>query len=143
MKVEAILNHKGRSIVTVRPQASVAIVVHRLEVERIGSVVVSEDDRHLQGMLTERDIVFGLAEFGPSLFKMRVQDLMVHEVPTCVPSDSIKHVMAQMTRHRVRHLPVLEQGRLCGILSIGDVVKNRLDEMELEASVLRDAYAAG
>ncbi len=143
MKVEAILKHKGRAIVTVRPQASVAIVLHRLEVERIGSVVVSEDNRHLQGMLTERDIVFGLAEFGSGLFKMRVQDLMVHEVPTCGPSDSVRHVMAQMTRHRVRHLPVLENGQLCGILSIGDVVKSRLDEMELETSVLRDAYAAG
>lgn len=143
MKVETILQKKGRQIVTVRPQASIAIVIHRLEVEGIGSVVVSEDNQHLQGMLSERDILFGLAEFGPDLFKMRVRDLMVHEVPTCSPGDSVRHVMAEMTRHRVRHLPVLEQGRLCGILSIGDVVKNRLDEMELESSVLRDASVAG
>ena len=143
MKVEAILDKKGRQIVTVRPQASIAIVIHRLEMERIGAVIVSEDNQHLQGILSERDILFGLAEFGVDLFKMRVQDLMVHEVPTCSPGDSIRQVMAEMTRRRVRHLPVLQQGKLCGILSIGDVVKNRLDEMELESNVLRDASVAG
>lgn len=143
MKVEAILKAKGREVTTVRPQASMAIVIHRLEVERIGSVVVSEDNEHLLGLLAERDIVFALAEFGAELFKMRVRDLMLHEVPTCAPQESVKQAMAKMTRHRVRHLPVVEGGKLCGILSIGDVVKNRLDEMELESSVLHDAYIAG
>lgn len=139
MKVEAILKKKGDSVVTVRPQASLAIVIHRLELERIGSVVVSDDNEHLQGLLSERDILHGLAEFGLDLLKMRVADIMVHEVPICGPGDSLRDAMALMTRHRVRHLPVIAAGKLCGVLSIGDVVKHRLDEMELETNVLRDA----
>ena len=143
MKVETILKQKGRAVTTVRPQASLAIALHRLEVDRIGSVVVSEDNVHLLGVLTERAIVAALDEFGADLFAMRVQDLMMREMPTCGPQDTVRQAMVLMTRHRMRYLPVLENGKLCGILSIGDVVKNRLDEMELESNVLRDAYVAG
>ena len=91
---------------------------------------------------SERDIVIGLADEGAELLEKRVIDLMTTPVKTCSLEVKIKDVMAIMTRSRVRHLPVVEDGRLVGIISIGDVVKNRLEEVELEAGVLRDAYIA-
>ena len=142
MKVETILKAKGGHVVTVQPNATVGTAIRRLKLERIGALVVSQNGVELQGMISERDIVLGLAEHGGGLLDLQVADLMTREVRTCTPQDSIKHVMGEMTRSRVRHLPVLEHGKLVGIVSIGDVVKNRLEEVELEASVLRDAYIA-
>ena len=142
MKVETILKAKGGHVVTVQPNATVGTAIRRLKLERIGALVVSQNGVELQGMISERDIVLGLAEHGGGLRDLQVADLMTREVRTCTPQDSIKHVMGEMTRSRVRHLPVLEHGKLVGIVSIGDVVKNRLEEVELEASVLRDAYIA-
>jgi CBS domain-containing protein len=89
--------------------------------------------------VSERDIVRGLTEHGPQLLGLPVSRVMTSPVITCGPEDTVTALMARMTRHRVRHLPVLEGGRLCGIVSIGDVVKHRLDELELEANVLREA----
>ena len=142
MKVETILKAKGGHVVTVQPNATVGTAIRRLKLERIGALVVSQNGVELQGMISERDIVLGLAEHGGGLLQLQVAELMTREVRTCTPQDSIKHVMGEMTRSRVRHLPVLEHGKLVGIVSIGDVVKNRLEEVELEASVLRDAYIA-
>jgi len=142
MKVETILKAKGGHVVTVQPNATVGAAIHRLKLERIGALVVSQNGVELQGMISERDIVLGLAEHGGGLLDLRVADLMTREVRTCTPQDSIKHLMGEMTRSRVRHLPVIEHGKLVGIVSLGDVVKNRLEEVELEASVLRDAYIA-
>jgi len=142
MKVETILKAKGGHVVTVQPNATVGTAIRRLKLERIGALVVSQNGVELQGMISERDIVLGLAEHGGGLRDLQVADLMTREVRTCTPQDSIKHVMGEMTRSRVRHLPVLEHGKLVGIVSIGDVLKNRLEEVELEASVLRDAYIA-
>ena len=142
MKVETILKTKGAHVVTVQPNATVGAAIRRLKLERIGALVVSQNGVELQGMISERDIVLGLAEHGGGLLDLQVADLMTREVRTCTPQDSIKHVMGEMTRSRVRHLPVIEHGKLVGIVSIGDVVKNRLEEVELEASVLRDAYIA-
>ena len=142
MKVETILKAKGGHVVTVQPNATVGTAIRRLKLERIGALVVSQNGVELQGMISERDIVLGLAEHGGGLLDLQVADLMTREVRTCTPQDSIKHVMGEMTRSRVRHLPVIEHGKLVGIVSLGDVVKNRLEEVELEASVLRDAYIA-
>ncbi len=144
MKVKDILQHKGRSVVTVRPDASVATAVHRLALERIGALVVSEDGQHIAGILSERDIVRALTERGAEVLdtSLRVEEIMTRHVHTCQPEDGIKDVMGVMTRSRIRHLPVTEAGRLAGIVSIGDVVKNRLEEVELEANVLREAYIA-
>ena len=144
MKVKDILQHKGRSVVTVRPDASVATAVHRLALERIGALVVSEDGQHIAGILSERDIVRALTERGTEVLdtSLRVEEIMTRHVHTCQPEDGIKDVMGVMTRSRIRHLPVTEAGRLAGIVSIGDVVKNRLEEVELEANVLREAYIA-
>jgi CBS domain-containing protein len=142
MKVASILESKGHTVATVRSDALLSHVVHRLKLEGIGAFVVSDDGEHVDGMLSERDIVRALAGHGADLLNLRARDLMTRSVITCEPEDSIKHVMTVMTRHRIRHLPVLVGGRLAGIVSIGDVVRYRLNEVELEASVLRDAYIA-
>jgi CBS domain-containing protein len=144
MRVREILDAKGRGVVTVRPEASVSTVVHRLVLERIGALVVSEDGCHIAGVITESDIVRALAADGAAAVASgrRVAELMTRNVATCTPEDTVKRVMAEMTRRRVRHLPVVEGGGLAGIVSIGDVVKSRLEEVELEADVLRDAYIA-
>ena len=142
MKVQDILSEKGNRVATMRPDASVDTVVHRLRLDRIGAVVISTDGRTIEGILSERDIVYGLVEHGAALLQKRAADIMTHEVITCRAEDAIKDVMAKMTHSRIRHVPVVENGRLAGIVSIGDVVKHRLSEAELETSVLREAYIA-
>jgi CBS domain-containing protein len=144
VKVREILDAKGRRVVTIRPDATIATAVHRLALERIGALVASEDGRRVAGILSERDIVAALAGEGADLLSAgrRVADLMTCNVVTCAPDDTVKHVMREMTRRRIRHVPVLEGGQLAGIISIGDVVKSRLEEVELEANVLREAYIA-
>ena len=140
MKVRDILAHKGRDVVTVGPDASVSTLVHRLALERIGALVVSEDGTRIQGIVSERDIIQTLAERGEDTLRpdLRVADIMTRHVVTCSEEDSVKDVMGIMTRSRIRHLPVVENGRLAGLVSIGDVVKNRVEEVELEATVLRE-----
>ncbi len=110
--------------------------------ERIGALVVSEDNIEVLGIISERDIVRGLADHGLDLLDMRVDELMTREVFTCAPTDRTSKLMAKITERRIRHLPVIENGALCGIVSIGDVVKVRLDEIESEANALRD-YISG
>ena len=142
MSVEAILKSKGHKVATIRPDASVTTAVKRLRLENIGALVVSEDGEAVLGILSERDVIHGLAREGAGLMERHVNEVMTTAVHTCKPRDSVKQVMADMTRHRVRHLPVLDGERLCGIVSIGDVVKRRLDDLELESSTMRDAYIA-
>jgi CBS domain-containing protein len=140
MNVEGILRSKGASVVTIKPEATVEDLVQGLREERIGAMVVSEDGRSVLGIVSERDVVRGLAERGPRVLETRVAELMTRDVVSCSPHDTVKQVMAEMTRRRVRHLPVVAGGVLGGIVSIGDVVKNRLEEMETETNVLREAY---
>ena len=140
MKVEAILKSKGSKVVTTRPDATIGAIILKMRIEGIGAMVVSEDGRKVTGLISERDIVLGVGEHGGDVLGMHVSELMNRAVATCRPEESIKQVMARMTQRRVRHLPVVDQGVLSGIISIGDVVKNRLDEMEMEMNVLRDAY---
>ncbi len=144
MQVRDILAAKDRRVITIRPDATIATAVHRLALEQVGALVVSEDDATIAGILSERDVVRALAEEGPDVMATgrRVAQLMTRNVSTCTPDDKVKAVMAEMTRRRFRHVPVLEEGRLAGLVSIGDVVKSRLEEMELETGVLRDAYFA-
>lgn len=142
MKVENILDAKGRQVETIDPDTTVLLAVHRLTSMRIGALVVSGDGERVEGILSERDIVRGLLHHGDRLVEMRVREVMSKSVEECTPGDTIKQAMALMTRTRNRHLPVVDGGKLCGLLSIGDVVKNRLEEMELETNVLRDAYIA-
>jgi CBS domain-containing protein len=140
MNVDGILRSKGANVVTIRPDATVRQLVDGLREERIGAMVVSEDGRTVLGIVSERDVVRGLAERGPRILEVAVAELMTRQVFSCTPQDTVKHVMAEMTKRRIRHLPVLAEGALSGIVSIGDVVKNRLEEMETETNVLREAY---
>ena len=142
MKVHAMLSAKGHEVATTLPETVISTVIRKLKLEGVGALVVSEDGAHVIGIISERDVVRGLAEHGAELLDMRVADLMTKNVKTCSPEDDLKHVMTEMTRSRIRHLPVTEDGRLCGIVSIGDVVKTRLDELETETNVLRD-YIVG
>jgi CBS domain-containing protein len=137
MNVETILKTKGRSVVTIAPEATIGEAVALLKGKSIGAIVVSADGTKLAGILSERDVVHALADRGPAVMAIPVSALMTRHVFTCQPNDSIAELMAEMTKRRIRHLPVVDGGRLAGIVSIGDVVKNRLDEVESEASSLR------
>jgi CBS domain-containing protein len=142
MKVREILKEKGSRVVTVTPHSTVHDLSRRLKLEGIGAAVVSRDGERVDGIVSDSEIVRSLAEHGARLLDRPVSDIMLMSVVTCTAEDSVKEVARRMTRHRVRHLPVIEDGRLAGIVSIGDVVKCRLDEMELEANVLRDYIVA-
>lgn len=143
MKVEDILKHKGTEVMTVRPDEAVAIFAHRIRLARIGAMVVSADGARIDGMISERDVVYGLAQHGPRCLELPVSALMTARVVTCGLGDSVAEIARRMTEYRIRHLPVTEGGRLVGLVSLGDVVRHRLEEMELEASVLRDLAMAG
>ena len=142
MNVQTMLEKKGGKVVTAPPGLTMLAVSHLLAAERIGALVVSSDGARIEGIISERDLARGLAAHGQELPHMHAADLMTREVQTCAPEDDIKLVMARMTHARIRHLPVVENGKLCGIISIGDVVKNRLEELEMETSVLRDYAVA-
>ena len=144
MKVADILSAKGNHVMSVRPTETIVLLAHRLRAEQVGAMVVSQDGRTVDGIISERDVTRGVAEHGGNIANLNVSDLMTRGVVTCSPNDMIADIARIMTRRRVRHLPVQNNGELTGIISIGDVVKYRLDEMELEANVLRDyAIARG
>jgi CBS domain-containing protein len=142
MTVERILRAKGREVETIRPEVTVVMALHEFITKGIGALVVTSDGEHVEGVLSERDVVRGLARHGQMLFGTPVSKVMSRHAPTCALTDSVKHVMSEMTRTRHRHLPVIDAGKLAGIISIGDVVKSRLEDLELETVVLRDAYIA-
>ncbi|MBC3192929.1 CBS domain-containing protein [Pseudonocardia sp. C8] len=145
MKVSDILQFKGDSVHTVLSWNTVPEAAARLAgPPAIGALVVSDDGfrERVDGIVSERDIVRRFASDGAGLVKLTVADIMTRHVITCSPDDSIAEVMATMNRWRHRHLPVVENGKLCGLISIGDVVKQRLAEMSTEAGVLRDIYLA-
>ena len=138
MNVATILKAKGTDVATVSSDTKISAVAGTMKDQVIGALVVTGHDARLLGIISERDIVHGLVEHGRDLVDARVGDLMTVDVLTCAPEDRITKLMARMTERRIRHLPVVEDGALCGIVSIGDVVKNRLDEIEAEASALRE-----
>ena len=142
MNVETILRNKGNWVATIRPDATIAEAVDMLNRERIGAIVVSEDGRGVDGILSERDIVIALADDGEDLLSRPVAGIMTRTVITCGPSDTVGELMAEMTNRRVRHFPVVADGKLCGIVSIGDLVKNRIEEVEFEADSLRSFIAS-
>jgi len=143
MRVEDLLNAKGREVETIKPDASVVSALNRLTTLGIGALVVSSDGEHVEGMFSERDVVQAANRHGGRMLELRIADVMTRGCPSCAPGDGIRHVMSVMTRSRCRHIPVvLSDGKLCGLVSIGDVVKHRLEELELETTVLRDRYIA-
>ena len=143
MHVSAILRDKGDRMITIEPELSVSDAVKLLVQERIGAVLVVSSDGELAGILSERDIVRGLSSAGVGLMGRKVEELMTKAVVTCSPGDEIDQLMRDMTSHRIRHLPVMDDGKLSGVISIGDVVKFRLDELESESSMLREYIEHG
>jgi CBS domain-containing protein len=143
MNVQAMLTKKGRSIQTIQPWSTIAAAVRQLAgPPRIGALVVTGPEGEIVGLITERDIIRELDRRGGHLLDRQVADVMQRHIPVCSPQDSIEHIMLQMTRLRCRHLPVVERGQLTGLVSIGDAVKHRIDELRLETGVLRDLYLA-
>jgi CBS domain-containing protein len=138
MTVKAILSAKGSRVETIEPDAKVAVAADRLAERRIGALVITGADRRIVGILSERDIVQQLAVRGAAALEMPLSEVMTRKVMTCSPTDTVSSVMERMTQGKFRHLPVVEQGRLVGIVSIGDVVKHRVEQMEREQSALRD-----
>ena len=138
MNVKAILATKGSEVITIAPTATLEEAIAVLSKHRIGAVVVLGADQRVIGILSERDIVRALSERGASALKEPLAQTMTRIVVTCGEADSVSDLMERMTRGRFRHIPVLEQDRLIGIISIGDVVKQRLGEMERESEALKD-----
>jgi CBS domain-containing protein len=141
MTVKTILRQKGTAVSTIEPEASISRAAHWLCLKKIGALVVTKGKAVL-GLISEREIVHAFSRNGEAAALMRVKEVMNSHVITVSPEDSITRVMKLMTQHRVRHMPVLRDGELAGIISIGDVVKSRLDDLELESNTLRDAYIA-
>ena len=138
MLVASILQNKGNDVHTISPDALIANAVSMLKKHGIGSLVVSSTGRDVTGILSERDIVGALAEQGGSLLARPVSDLMSPHVTTCAMCDTSRGVLEVMTDRRIRHMPVVDDGELCGMVSIGDAVKARLDGVTHEADALRE-----
>ena len=141
MSIQAILYSKGSNVETISPKASVKSAADKLNERKIAALVVTEGDSIL-GVVSECEIVRAYSQHGVAIGGMTVRDIVSPALVTVSPEDSLKLAMTLMTRHRKRHLPVLREGRLAGIVSLGDVVKHRLEDLELETNVLRDAYIA-
>ena len=143
MNVDSILAGKGREVRTIRPGATVADAIQRMHKERVGSLVVSEDGRRIDGIISDRGIMDAIAQRGLSVVEVAITEVMAREVVTCVAQDEVGSIMAVMTNRRIRHLPVVDdEGRLAGIISIGDVGKHRIDEIQFEAEAMRE-YIVG
>jgi CBS domain-containing protein len=138
MSIMEILREKGHQVVTARPTDSVMSVVRELAGQGIGAVVVASAWMRPVGIFSERDLVGAVAEHGAAALNMPIGNFMKSPVVSCRPMDRIDDAMARMTAGKIRHLPVIENGKLLGIVSIGDLVKHRLDEKVLEANVLLD-----
>ena len=136
-KVSAVLKHKGYLVFTVAPQQTVASVIKVLTQNRIGAAPVINEEGQLVGIISERDIIRGMSEHADSVLTLPADRLMTREVRTCSSEDQLVEIMQVMTLLRIRHLPVVQDGALQGIVSIGDVVKQRLEEVQSEAEQLR------
>jgi len=141
MTVKAILSRKGGDVVTIAPTATLNAAVQLLAERRIGAIVVTGPDNRVAGILSERDIVRTLAARGPAALDENVAAVMTRKVTTCTEADTVAVIMESMTEGKFRHLPVVEQGRLVGVISIGDVVKFRVEEIEGETNALREYIA--
>lgn len=143
MRVSDILRSKGDEIVTITPEATLADASRELASRKFGALVVSTDGETIAGILSERDIVRVVAEQGAAALDTAVSDAMTAEVRTCTRADSLEDLMRVMTEHRIRHLPVVDDARLCGVVSIGDVVKRRVEQLENETKDLHEYIQGG
>ncbi len=142
MRITDVLRRKGEGVVTVAPDTPVSTLLDLLAEHRVGALVVSAGDGAVDGIVSERDVVRHLQSDGAGILDRPVSAIMTSEVRTCSPEDRLDDLMIMMTEHRVRHIPVLVDERLAGIISIGDVVKNRIDELQVERDQLT-AYITG
>lgn len=143
MIVATILRDKGANVVTARPESTISEISKLLHDAKIGAVIVSSDRVRVDGILSERDVIRAIAANGEAALTMSVAEVMTREVVTCTPSDNVAHLMSQMTAGRFRHMPVIDEGALIGIVSIGDVVRVRVEEIENEAEALRTYVTQG
>ncbi len=141
MSIESILRRKGTEVTTIGPEASTKSAADWLRAKNIGTLVVTSGNAVL-GLISEREIVHAFSRYGETAASMPVKETMRYGVTSVSPDESVNRVMNLMTRHHVRHILVLRGGELAGIVSIGDVVKHRLEDLELETNVLRDVYNA-
>lgn len=140
--IGAILDNKGHKVFTLRPNASVQEALRELKAHGVGALVVSDTGQDIAGILSERDIVRILAETGADALETPIAEIMTTTVTTCSREDTSDHVMSMMTEGRMRHVPVVEDGIMVGVVSIGDVVKAYTDELEVTKSALED-YVTG
>ncbi|MGZ3410284.1 MAG: CBS domain-containing protein [Xanthobacteraceae bacterium] len=138
MTVKTILSEKGTEVTTIEPNATLAAAVLSLSKQRIGAVVVTGADHRVVGILSERDIVRALAENGSQALERTVSEFMTRKVVTCTERDTVAELMERMTQGKFRHVPVVEQNRLAGIVSIGDVVRLRVEELNRDAQALQE-----
>jgi CBS domain-containing protein len=138
MNVASILKQKGRAVTTAGPGTTLLEVARKLAAKRIGAIVVVGARGEIEGIISERDIIRALSRNGPESVTRPVAEFMTSRVVTCQESDTLDELMARMTAKRFRHLPVVTDGALVGIISIGDVVKHHVAEVEMEAMAMRD-----
>ena len=143
MKVESILAQKGTEVITTGPDVSLADAARLLTNRRIGAAIVADPPGQVVGIISERDIVHTLAARREDWMRLKVADAMTRNVVTCAPEDSIAGLMALMTEHRFRHVPVKDGDRLVGIVTLGDVVKCPVEEVEREAAAMREYITTG
>jgi len=141
MSIQNILDRNGREVVTISADDTVRSAVDRMRRHGIGALVVKSGDS-ITGVLSERDIVHAISRHGERALSMMAVDVAPHTIITIDPADTLKRAMTLMTDHHARHLLVIVEGKLVGIVSIGDVVKHRLEDLETESNVMRDAYIA-
>lgn len=142
MRVAELLKRKGGEVIETSPDASLSSAAKRMRLEGIGALVVRGAGARAPGLVTERDIVNAFATHGARVADLRVDDVMERAPVSCSPAADVRALMAEMLRRRVRHILVADGERLLGIVSIGDLLKSRLDETEMEKNVLRDAWIA-
>lgn len=143
MNVGSILKSKGRAVSTVRPNATLLDVTRKLGPKKIGAVVVVGENGHVSGIISERDIIRAISEHGPHALNLMVSEVMTRNVIACQETSEIDELMETMTNGRFRHLPVIEDDALVGIISIGDVVRYHVAEVEMEVSAMRNYLATG
>lgn len=143
MTVASMLSEKGRAVFTILPQTAMSKVIDELALRKIGAIVVTEADGSVCGIVSERDVVREIASGGPAVLEQPISNCMTKKVVSCKESDTVDQVMGVMTDHRFRHMPVITDGHLVGIISIGDVVKRKIEQAERDAEELRNYIATG
>ncbi len=143
MNVASLLKAKGRAVATAGPETTLLEISSQLAQKRIGAIVIIDGSESVMGIISERDLVKSIADGGAQMLERKASEAMTSDVTSCSEKDTMEDLMGIMTKGRFRHVPVVESGKLVGIISIGDVVKNHIAEVEMEVSAMRDYLATG